>query len=70
MKSSPNTSMDWMREEQKFKSERRPQISCFNARIDFLNNLSDGIAKKLPKQRKTSSSRQLELPGPSGVLPA
>lgn len=62
--------MDWMREEQKFKSERRPQISCFNARIDFLNNLSDGIAKKLPKQRKTSSSRQLEMPLPPGCFPA
>ena len=71
MKSSPTSqSMDWMREEQKFKSERRPQISCFNARIDFLNNLSDGIVRKFPKQRKTSgNSRQFEMPLPPGCFP-
>jgi len=66
---SATRSIDWMRTEEKYKFEKRPQVTCFNARIDFLNNLSDGIVKKLPKQRKVSSSRELEMPLPPGCFP-
>ena len=66
---SATRSIDWMRTEERYKFEKRPQVTCFNARIDFLNNLSDGIVKKLPKQRKVSSSRELEMPLPPGCFP-